>query len=242
MAAAPCPIRVLCLDDRLARRSQPGQLSPRQSRPARLEAPIGGSGSAGMTGATCDARSKRERRNRDERETHRYVVNASFGRSTGGRLAGNSLVLVTNSTAPISILTAALRVRGIDDLDGVDWDGLRHSFTSCAPVNVPCLTTVRPLRAASISTLPETGPGSAPLRTWTVAVRRVGNRPCQPYRASGTAARDSPPGPPVGWPTGNPDSGHRSPWSARPPGDIQEPTGVEDRPGARVCRRAGGER
>jgi len=38
----------------------------------------------------------------------------------------------------------------------------RHPFTSCAPVNVPCLTTVRPLRAASISAsvmtiLPETG-------------------------------------------------------------------------------------
>ena len=57
-------------------------------------------GSAGMEGATCVARSKRER------ETHRYVVHASFGCSTGGRLAGNPLLLVANSTAAISVLTA----------------------------------------------------------------------------------------------------------------------------------------
>ena len=125
-------------------------------RPPLLMGSIGipgsGSGSAGMEGATCAARSKRERRNRDERETHRYVVHASFGRSTGGRLAGNPLVLVANSTAAISGLTAALRADS-DDLDGVDWYGLRHAFTSCAgeravPHHAPILDHPATLRLA----------------------------------------------------------------------------------------------
>ena len=53
-----------------------------------------------MAGATCDARPKRESRNRDERETNPYVVHASFGRSTGSRLAGNPLVFVARLAFP----------------------------------------------------------------------------------------------------------------------------------------------